>query len=307
MLARRAPRRLRAAVAGPRPRRPRPGRRRRAGRAAGHRGRPGRVRLAGRRAARRGRHGGRRARGRRRRDRDRRRPRRPQLPRRSARAGEDWLLLRRNPPDAALTGYERAVWQALLGDADEVALSALRARRLDLSAAREELYADVVRHAWFARRPDHERTRWLLAGVVLAAVGVAATVVLALTIGHALLGLAVVIGGLGLALGARLHAGADPARQRAGAAGPRPARLPARQRRVERAGRGPRDGAVPLAALRGRARRDATAGSPASPTWTPRPTARPASTGTTGRTSPATSRRFLRELDAVLTASSGLR
>ncbi len=128
------------------------------------------------------------------------------------RAGEDWLLLRRNPPDAALTGYERAVWQALLGDADEVALSALRARRLDLSAAREELYAGVVRHAWFARRPDHERTRWLLAGVVLAAVGVAATVVLALTIGHALLGLAVVIGGLGLALGAR----SMPARTRRG-------------------------------------------------------------------------------------------
>jgi hypothetical protein len=128
------------------------------------------------------------------------------------RAGDDWLLARRNPPDAALTGFERAVWQALLGDADEVSLADLRGRRLDLSGAREELYSGVVRHEWFARRPDHERTRWLLAGVVLAAAGVAATVVLALTIGHALLGLAVVIGGLGLALGARFM----PARTKRG-------------------------------------------------------------------------------------------
>ncbi|HEY7597160.1 MAG TPA: DUF2207 domain-containing protein [Actinophytocola sp.] len=128
------------------------------------------------------------------------------------RAGDDWLLLRRNPPDGSLSAYERAVWQALLGDAAEVSLAALRGRRLDLSAVREELYAGVVRRDWFARRPDHERTRWLLAGVVLAALGAGATVVLALTIGHALLGVAVVIGGLGLALCARFM----PARTRRG-------------------------------------------------------------------------------------------
>ncbi|MGH3761708.1 DUF2207 family protein [Actinophytocola sp.] len=130
------------------------------------------------------------------------------------RAGQDWVLLRRNPPDEALTGYERAVWRALLGDATEVSLSQLRGRPLDLSGIREELYAGVVRHQWFARRPDHERTRWLLAGVLLAVLGVAATVVLALTVGHALLGLAVLIGGLGLALGARFM----PARTRRGSA-----------------------------------------------------------------------------------------
>jgi hypothetical protein len=128
------------------------------------------------------------------------------------RAGDDWLLVRRNPPDDSLTGYERALWRALFGDATEVSLASLRARRPELSAVRDELYAGVVRHAWFTRRPDHERTRWVLAGVVLAALGIAATVVLALTIGHALLGLAVVIGGLGLALGARFM----PARTKRG-------------------------------------------------------------------------------------------
>jgi hypothetical protein len=130
------------------------------------------------------------------------------------RAGDDWLLVVRNQPDDALTGYERAVWRALLGDAGEVSLAALRARRPDLSGVRDELYAGMVRRQWFTRRPDHERTRWMLAGVVLAVVGVAATVVLALTIGHALLGVAVVIGGLGLALGARFM----PARTRRGSA-----------------------------------------------------------------------------------------
>lgn len=124
----------------------------------------------------------------------------------------DWLLVRRNPPDAALTAYERAVYTGLLGEAESVAVSALRATATDLSAVREAMYADVVSREWFARRPDHERSLWSLVGVLLAVLGVAATVVLALTVGHALLGLALVVGGLGLALGARLM----PARTRRG-------------------------------------------------------------------------------------------
>ncbi|WP_460398120.1 DUF2207 family protein [Actinophytocola sediminis] len=127
-------------------------------------------------------------------------------------AGAGWLLRRRNPADDALTGYERAVYTALLADRDEVALSALRQRAVDLTPVREDLYAGMVRHDWFTRRPDHERTRWVLAGVLLAVAGAAVTVVLALTVGHALLGLAVVAGGLGLTVGARLM----PARTRRG-------------------------------------------------------------------------------------------
>jgi hypothetical protein len=125
---------------------------------------------------------------------------------------EDWVLVRRNPPDAALTGYERSVYGLLLGDAPEVAVSALRTRGTDLAPVRDALYADVVKREWFARRPDHDRSLWSLVGVLLAVAGVAATVVLALTAGHALLGLALVVGGLGLALGARMM----PARTRRG-------------------------------------------------------------------------------------------
>jgi hypothetical protein len=121
----------------------------------------------------------------------------------------EWVLVRRNPPDAALTPYERAVYTAVLGDAAEVPVSSLR---VDPAPVREALYADVVAREWFARRPDHDRSLWSLVGVLLAVAGLAATVVLALTVGHALLGLALVVGGLGLALGARLM----PARTRRG-------------------------------------------------------------------------------------------
>ncbi len=120
-----------------------------------------------------------------------------------------WVLVRRNPPDASLTDYERAVYQQVLGDAPEVSLSALR---VDLAAVREAMYTDVVKREWFARRPDHDRSLWSLVGVLLAVVGIAATVVLALTVGHALLGLVLVVGGLGLALGARMM----PARTKRG-------------------------------------------------------------------------------------------
>jgi uncharacterized protein (TIGR04222 family) len=115
----------------------------------------------------------------------------------------DWELVRRNPPDDALTGYERAVLDALLpAGADRVAVSRLGAA--DFSAARAALYADVVDRRWFTRRPDRERSRWMLAGAGLALVGLAATVVLALSGGPALIGLAVLIGGVALVLGARL-------------------------------------------------------------------------------------------------------
>lgn len=127
-------------------------------------------------------------------------------------SGSDWLLERRNPPDDALTDYERAVYTRLLGDADAVSLSELRSRAVDLSPVRDAMYGDVVSREWFARRPDHERSLWSIVGVVLAVAGIAATVVLVLTVGHALLGLALVVGGLGLALGARLM----PARTRRG-------------------------------------------------------------------------------------------
>ncbi|MFC3890084.1 DUF2207 domain-containing protein [Lentzea rhizosphaerae] len=116
----------------------------------------------------------------------------------------DWQIVRRNPADASLSGYERAVYEALLPQGvDAVTVSELRGRRIDLALVRDELYADVVEKRWFVRRPDAERSLFWWVGVVIAVLGLVATVVLALTVGNALFGLAVAVGGVALAFGAR--------------------------------------------------------------------------------------------------------
>jgi hypothetical protein len=112
-------------------------------------------------------------------------------------SGEDWLLVRRNAPDDALTAYERAVLDALV----PAQLSQLST--VDTTAIEAELYADVVARKWFSHRPDRDRSRWTMIGAGMAVLGVAATVVLALTAGHALLGVSLVIAGGALAAGAR--------------------------------------------------------------------------------------------------------
>ncbi|MFJ5989990.1 DUF2207 domain-containing protein [Lentzea sp. NPDC092896] len=118
--------------------------------------------------------------------------------------GHDWQIVRRNPVDDSLSGYEKAVCEALLPQGvDAVSVSELRGRQIDLAAVREQLYADVVEKRWFVRRPDAERNLFWWAGIVIAVLGVAATVVLALTIGNALFGLVVAVGGVALAFGAR--------------------------------------------------------------------------------------------------------
>ncbi|MGW4111878.1 DUF2207 domain-containing protein [Actinosynnema sp. NPDC004786] len=129
--------------------------------------------------------------------------------------GHDWRFVRRNPADPSLSGYERAVYEALLPDGvDALTLSELRGRRIDLSRVRDELYADVVAKNWFTRRPDAERTLWWWVGTGLGVLGVVLTVVLALVGGAALFGLVVVVAGVSLAVGARTM----PARTRRGSA-----------------------------------------------------------------------------------------
>ncbi|WP_106186067.1 DUF2207 domain-containing protein [Umezawaea tangerina] len=127
----------------------------------------------------------------------------------------DWRLVRRNPVDDSLSGYERAVCEVLLPEGtDAVLLSELRSRRIDLAEVRDRLYTDVVDKNWFTRRPDSVRGRWSLYGVVLAVLGAALTVGLALSGGAALLGLVVVVAGLALTFGAR----SMPARTKRGSA-----------------------------------------------------------------------------------------
>ncbi|MEV0581434.1 DUF2207 domain-containing protein [Nonomuraea sp. NPDC050310] len=115
----------------------------------------------------------------------------------------DWMLVKRpNAPVNALLPYERALYDAIFDGRDAVLLSDLSGSfAKNLGAVRDALYADVVTQGWFARRPDTERTRWTTVGVILIAVGLAATVALAWFTSYGLLGLAVIVAGAALAVG----------------------------------------------------------------------------------------------------------
>lgn len=110
----------------------------------------------------------------------------------------DWQIMQRNPADGALSAYERAVYDVFVTPQNMSTLS------VPLGPIRAAMYNDVVARAWFKRRPDRVRNQWMWIGAGVAVVGAALTVVLALTVGNALLGLAVVIAGVAIALGTRL-------------------------------------------------------------------------------------------------------
>ncbi|MFI0463587.1 DUF2207 domain-containing protein [Saccharopolyspora sp. 5N102] len=126
--------------------------------------------------------------------------------------GQDWRIVRLNPADDSLRPFERAVYDLLVGQEQEVRLSQLR--DLDASQVRAELYAEVVEKEWFARRPDVDRNRFWWTGLGVIIGGAALTAVLALTTSAALLGIAVLIGGIAMMFSARLM----PARTRRGSA-----------------------------------------------------------------------------------------
>jgi hypothetical protein len=116
----------------------------------------------------------------------------------------DWQLVRNRPADADLAGYERVLLDTLLPQGIESAsLADLRANPVDLTPVRDALYNDVVARGFFGTRPDDRRTRYSLAGAVVAVLGVLVTLVLAFTVGSALIGLAVVLAGLVVLVGAR--------------------------------------------------------------------------------------------------------
>ncbi|NBH08966.1 DUF2207 domain-containing protein [Amycolatopsis sp. SID8362] len=114
----------------------------------------------------------------------------------------DWRLTRRNPPDEHLTAFERAVFEAA-EDAGTVA--GLRRSVVDIDDA---LYADAVRRGWVARKPR----RLSRAGIRVVFYGLFLTVLLALTVGYAQLGVILVLAGVA----AVATSAALPARRRAG-------------------------------------------------------------------------------------------
>ncbi|WP_103340589.1 DUF2207 domain-containing protein [Amycolatopsis sp. CA-126428] len=120
-----------------------------------------------------------------------------------------WRLARRNPPDEHLTAFERAAYEAVVPD-EPVTLAELRRRHVEVPRA--ELAADLVRRGWLATR------RLRRAGIRIACYGVFLTVLLALTVGYAQLGVILALAGVAAvatsaALPARRRAGAEVARR----------------------------------------------------------------------------------------------
>jgi Predicted membrane protein (DUF2207) len=126
-----------------------------------------------------------------------------ELPR--ARYGRpDWQLRRLAKDPAGLLRYERRLYDALFADRDAVRLSLLDGVfSADLAKVRDAMYDDVVAQGWFTRRPDTVRSHWMHGGIALALLGLAGTIALALATDDALIGLAVIIAGAALTVGAQ--------------------------------------------------------------------------------------------------------
>ncbi|MDS0134992.1 MULTISPECIES: DUF2207 family protein [unclassified Amycolatopsis] len=123
-------------------------------------------------------------------------------------------LSRRNPADEHLSPFERAVFEAVLPE-ETVTLAELRQRRVEVPRA--ELAADLVRRGWWATG------RLRRAGLRVVCYGVFLTVLLALTVGYAQLGVLLALAGVtavaaSAALPARRRAGAEVARRLRGVA-----------------------------------------------------------------------------------------
>ncbi|WP_336084872.1 DUF2207 family protein [Nocardia sp. SSK8] len=113
----------------------------------------------------------------------------------NARGENDWRISRVNAPDDQLRDYERTVYDMLLPEGtDTVAVRELRAPgRVELEPVRAAMRADAVLTGAFADPKQRALPRWI--GAALIAVGVVTTVALALTSGHALVGVAIALAG----------------------------------------------------------------------------------------------------------------
>ena len=141
-----------------------------------------------------------------------------ELPRAGAFKPTEWTLTRREGRDA-LRAYEARLLDALGGDGGDGARSVVLSQALPALAeasgeVQDELYADVVRHGWFAVRPDSTRTKWVRLGWLAIAVAVvAAGLLIAFTefglLGLVLVALAVGVGFVGQAMPARTIKGAS--------------------------------------------------------------------------------------------------
>jgi hypothetical protein len=125
-----------------------------------------------------------------------------ELARPSRFAQTDWTLSRQTPAAAAvLSPFEKELLDGIAPIDSSVAVSELSGRvQESIGTVQDQLYDEVVRNGWYERRPDATRnkcTQYGLAGLIIAVV---VTGVLAAFTNFGLVGLALVVLALGLAL-----------------------------------------------------------------------------------------------------------
>jgi uncharacterized protein (TIGR04222 family) len=115
----------------------------------------------------------------------------------------DWKLTKVDQP-GELHRYERTLYDALFKDGDEVNLSDLHNQFAEhMAKVREQLMADALAKGWFSRKPGTVKVLYRLLGIVVIAIGIGLTILLAVNTHAALLGIPVVIGGILVVIAAR--------------------------------------------------------------------------------------------------------
>ncbi|WP_406235427.1 DUF2207 family protein [Nocardia sp. NBC_01009] len=108
----------------------------------------------------------------------------------------DWRINRVNAPDDQLRDYETTVYQTLLPEGtNSVTITELRAPgRVQAEPVRTAMLADAIARGTFIARSGLGPTTWLGGGLIVA--GIATTIALAATSGHALVGVAILLAGI---------------------------------------------------------------------------------------------------------------
>lgn len=115
----------------------------------------------------------------------------------------DWKLTKVDNP-GELHHYERTLYDGLFKDGDEVNLSDLHNTFAErMGKVREQLMDDAIEKGWFARKPGTVQVLFAMLGVLIVGLGIALTILLAISTHAALLGIPVIIGGILFLIAAR--------------------------------------------------------------------------------------------------------
>src|SRR5438874_8908529 len=113
----------------------------------------------------------------------------------------DWMLTQKSGDVASLLPYERTLYNGLFGPRQQVKISELKGTfHSTLSTAESEVYADAMTRKFFRARPDMVRLATVGVAILIALVGAGLTFVLGITFGGGLIGVAVVLVGVVLAV-----------------------------------------------------------------------------------------------------------